>query len=536
MNIKEKDSLPTGKTCPTCQASYSADAQRCTNDNSLLAVVKRDPFIGTVIADRFEIKEEIGKGGFSTVYLANQISLNREVAIKILHSDFANNPIKTRRFQNEAEAISCLSHPNIAGVHDYGVLPEGQPYLVMEYARGKTISELVKEKGLFHSQTAVPLFIQACDGMAQAHSKGLVHRDIKPSNIILVEGDDGNLIVKILDFGLAKMITGDDDVEDLTRTGEVLGTPAYMSPEQCRGEMVDKRTDIYSFGCVMYMMLSGKQPLAGENTFELINKQISYNPPPLSRQVSDIPKRLEKIVSKTLAKEPDDRFQSFVNLKDALMGKEATPLEKLRSIFSSETREVTPKKHLLVRRITYGTTFGIIALLAVFSTQFLLNQHDTIKASNRENEFLTTNATYRFPPLSFQYSSIFEPFTTEFKDPSVRKRFKHRFINDAYIDFKHFGYRDIDEIVAVQDKYHKSLPGFQEISPFQWIKFGKQDKFRGYQHIFTHNGLEGKALYERHVYFIYKNDCYKFKMVCFQKDLDRISVLFDQLLESCDAT
>lgn len=535
MNFKEEDSLITGKTCPTCQASYSVDAQRCTTDGSLLAVVKRDPFVGTIIADRFEIKKVIGKGGFSTVYLANQKSLNREVAIKILHSDFANNPLKIRRFQNEAEAISCLSHPNIAAVHDYGVLPEGQPYLVMEYANGKTISEIVKEKGKFSNPEAVTLFIQACDGLAEAHTKGLIHRDIKPSNIILVGSEEGTLRVKILDFGLAKMITGDDDVEDLTRTGEVLGTPAFMSPEQCRGEFVDKRTDIYSFGCVMYMMLSGQQPLSGENTFELIKKQISYKPPPLGRLVSDIPKRMERIVSKALAKEPDERFQSFADLKDALLGNEPSLLDNLRSIFNSGSSEAKTKKHQLVKRVTYGTTFGAIALVAVLSTQFAVKQYENIKAGERENQFLTKKKNYRFGHLSFNYSAILEPFAGQFKDPSVRKRFKHRFIEDAYVDFKHFGFRDIDEIVAVQDKYHKSHPGFKEISAFKWITFGKQGKFRGYQHIFTHDGPDGKRLYERHIYCIYKKDCFKFKLICFEKDLDSISVLFDQLLDSCDA-
>jgi serine/threonine protein kinase/Flp pilus assembly protein TadD len=279
-----------------------------------------DPLIGQTVAGHYEILEPLGTGAWSTVYKASQKPLNRLVAVKVMHSHLMKSPDKVARFQREAEAASSLLHPSVATVFDYGLLAQGQPFIVMECMEGQPLAEILEKEGALPVDRAVGIFKQALEGLAAAHEKGIIHRDVKPSNLFVTKSGAAEQ-VKILDFGVAKLTSPDDSRASLTQTGESVGTPDYMSPEQWTGQrQIDQRSDIYSFGCVMYHVLTGKQPIAGNTMFDSMHQHI-YDVPDEFRKVSPdlrIPESIEAVVFKALAKDPNDRYQTCAELLKAL--------------------------------------------------------------------------------------------------------------------------------------------------------------------------------------------------------------------------
>lgn len=326
----EKLVKPVIKECLICGLQSSDNIAVCPEDGSALISVKPDPYVGTSIADRFDIISLIGSGGMGNVYKARQHSIDRFVAIKILHTDRTTKPTGLRRFQQEAKTASNLSHENIVNVFDFGVLPDNVPYLVMEYVEGQSLYEVLKDGPLSIDRT-INIFSQACDALAHAHQKGVVHRDIKPSNIMLVKTDTKYDVVKVLDFGIAKILTPHDESEpSITVTGEVFGSPHYMSPEQCTGKPFDARSDIYSLGCVVYEAITGRPPVSGENVLETIFKHSSDTPQSFAKVRPEvvIPQQLEAIVFKALEKNPENRFQSMIAFKRNLEFATSFPDEK----------------------------------------------------------------------------------------------------------------------------------------------------------------------------------------------------------------
>lgn len=279
--------------------------------------------VGKIIGDKYEVLETIGGGGMGMIYKAKHILMKRIVAIKMMHPQYVSSASNLKRFQQEAQAASALSHPNILAVFDFGLTPEGAPFLVMDFLEGTNLAEVLDEVGLLPASRATNIFAQACAGLAHAHSKGVIHRDLKPGNIMLVEFDQRKDFVKIVDFGIAKVLPSGDESESshLTQTGEVFGSPLYMSPEQCRGRNLDIRSDIYSLGCVMYRTLTGSSPFFGQDPMECMYKQVNEAPNKFFETNPDTkaPEALEAIVFKCLAKEPADRFQTMSELKDALL-------------------------------------------------------------------------------------------------------------------------------------------------------------------------------------------------------------------------
>lgn len=274
--------------------------------------------IGTTIDDRYELKALIGRGGMSAVYAARDIRLRKTVAVKMLLPHLVENPQNLQRFHQEAAAASNLSHPNIVSIHNYGETIDGNPYLVMDYLEGETLSQLITQHGSLSVDRAVPIFLQICAALSHAHENGVVHRDLKPSNVTLVTIEGKADIIKILDFGIAKILpTEGRDAVKLTQTGEIFGSPLYMSPEQCRGERLDTRADIYSMGCLMYEALTGSPPFSGENSLEVMYKHISETPPSFAAMNAGVslPDRLEAIVFKSLAKDVNARYQTMKELK-----------------------------------------------------------------------------------------------------------------------------------------------------------------------------------------------------------------------------
>jgi len=257
------------------------------------------------IAGRFRIEREIGTGGMGTVYLATHLGLERPVAVKIIRREFAGDADVADRFLREARTMAKLRHPNAAMIFDAGNLPDGRHFIVMEFVEGETLSQALARQGRFSATQAVNIATQICDVLEEAHRLGIVHRDLKPSNILL-----GKRGVCVLDFGVAKVLASSAEsthTHASTGSGQIVGTPRYMSPEQCLGQRVGARSDLYSLGILLYEMLAGRPPFVDPLQSALLVKQATAQAPPLPRLRQDIPRPLALAVHSLLAKRPDDR-------------------------------------------------------------------------------------------------------------------------------------------------------------------------------------------------------------------------------------
>jgi predicted Ser/Thr protein kinase len=268
--------------------------------------VSRPPQPGDLIADRFELEELVGTGGMSTVFRARDAQLGRRVAIKILHERYADDPEYLERFRREARAVARLSHPNIVTVIDRGD-DGGRQYIVFEHVEGENLKELVQRTGRLPVRRALELVLPVAQGLAFAHEQGLVHRDVKPQNVLLSrEGE-----VKVTDFGIARSLHVEHGV---TQTGTVLGTGEYLAPEQASGDPVSPATDVYSLGVVLWELLAGEVPFAGENFVAVALRHINEPLPSLREQRPDVSPRLAAAVERALAKDPAQRFPSMAAL------------------------------------------------------------------------------------------------------------------------------------------------------------------------------------------------------------------------------
>jgi len=531
--------LIIGKVCPTCLFKYSPDMERCPDDNSILAVIKRDPFIGKMIAEKYQVIEILGMGGFSTVYKAEQTSLRRAVAVKILHAEFVDKPDKIRRFQHEAESISTLVHSNVASVYDYGVLAQGQPYLVLEYAPGKTLSAVLSDTKVLSPERAVNIFIQCCDGVAAAHRMGIIHRDLKPSNIVLLESD-GVEHVKILDFGLAKVISGDGSAsENLTMTGEVLGTPAYMAPEQCMGTAMDLRTDIYCFGCVMYEALSGKLPLEGDSSYEVMHKHINEAPITLSKSGPSVPPRLVRIVNKALQKDPDDRYQSFEELKDALMGVEPNLTSEIKSILFSGANAKLSKRNRAFRRKVFLASWCALLLVIAFTGLLVYENSQTVRKKEISKRFANKLSKFDNGKVSFDYPAEFHATEVPDDGSGVIEHFEHRFAHNVSFDVKLLDSKavagndkDLMTSAIYQRAIHASYPNFTELKPLQEIEFGANKSIHGFETEFIHKKVFEGYFREKHVYFGSPDSIWKLKFFCPLETHERYEKMFDIVFDT----
>jgi serine/threonine protein kinase/Tol biopolymer transport system component len=282
--------------------------------------------------DAYELIRPLGRGGMGEVWLATEVHLRRKVALKLLPLDLTRDTTRVTRFQQEARAASALSHPNVCVIHALGMTADGQHYIAMEYVEGQTLrARLVGERLLLRE--ALDIAIQIASALAAAHASGIVHRDIKPENVML--RPDG--VVKVLDFGLAKLTSAaDSDAAQSTQTafrteaGSVVGTVAYMSPEQARGQPVDARTDIWSLGVLLYEMVAGRSPFPGQSSSDVLAAILQNEPAPLARFDPDLPTELQRIVGKTLRKERSQRYQT---VQDLLLD-----LQALREEIQSQAR------------------------------------------------------------------------------------------------------------------------------------------------------------------------------------------------------
>lgn len=290
---------------------------------SQITGVPEDPMVGRLLGKKYRLDSLIGTGATAAVYRATHVDLGRAFAVKVLHQQHAHDNQFVQRFRGEARAASRLEHVNVARVTDFGHEDDGLLYLVMELLVGRSLEAVLAASGKLPAKNAVDLVIQASNGIAFAHDIGIIHRDVKPENLMLVSqrDDDGNPkdLVKVCDFGLAKLRDRDpDQEEDLTTVGMLMGSPAYMSPEQTRGETVDARTDIYSLGITLFEALSGALPHDGNSLEELFAQKIMHPPRPLAQLVPDIDPDLAAWVNAALSTDPAKRPQTMRAFRDGL--------------------------------------------------------------------------------------------------------------------------------------------------------------------------------------------------------------------------
>ncbi len=303
-----------------------------------------DDLIGQTIGGHYEILSRIGSGGMSTVYKARHTLLDKFVAIKFILPKLIYDKQTAKRFQQEAKAATELHHENICAVKEFEIHKENRAFLVMDYLDGKSLTDVIAKEGKLSSRRALDIAAQICTGLSHAHSKNVIHRDIKPANIVLVKDGRGEESVRIVDFGLAKLLRNDPANPNLTQSGEVFGTPNYMSPEQCLGRGVDVRSDIYSFGCLMHEMYLGRPPFQASSNIEVIMNHV--NDSPEIKGADDV----EVLILKCLEKSPDKRYATADQL-----------LEDINSLRGNEKLVHAKKDNTSKTRTRIG-----IALILIF--------------------------------------------------------------------------------------------------------------------------------------------------------------------------
>ncbi|MGZ8847683.1 MAG: serine/threonine protein kinase [Pyrinomonadaceae bacterium] len=306
------------KACPACGKEYSNTSTLCPVDGAVLQKTE-DPLIGETLAGKYLVEELIKRGGMGAVYRGKHILMDKRVAIKVLHPSLAVDDHVVARFSREAKAASRISHPHAVSVTDFGEAENGVVFLVMEYLDGRTLKDFIKSKGPMPIDQVSEILRQVAGALDAAHEQGVVHRDLKSDNIMISDTKGGEW-AKVLDFGIAKIQQpeGVRDV-DITAANLVIGTPQYMSPEQCsQSGPIDARSDVYSLGIIVYEMFVGRVPFTGESPTVIMMKQVQDEPPSILEARPDLPPEVGKILARTLAKQPDDRFQTAGELSKAL--------------------------------------------------------------------------------------------------------------------------------------------------------------------------------------------------------------------------
>jgi serine/threonine-protein kinase len=284
---------------------------------------QQDPFIGRdILNGQFQILQKIGSGGMGSVYKALQPAMNRMVAVKILHPKLANRKDLVSRFRREARAMSHLTHPNTVKVYLYGELEDGSLYIVMEFLEGKNLNQTVRAEGPMKLERGLPILIQVCNALDEAHRQGIIHRDLKPENIFVTQQGGMKDYAKVLDFGLAKVTEREMRPGSiiLTQEGMVFGTPEFMSPEQAQGKTLTAASDIYSLAVILYEVLTGKLPFEAKNPMEYIQLHVTAKPKPINERVAGktFPPLLWTVLEQALAKKVEERFSSAADFANAL--------------------------------------------------------------------------------------------------------------------------------------------------------------------------------------------------------------------------
>ncbi|MBI1966621.1 MAG: serine/threonine protein kinase [Gemmatimonadetes bacterium] len=337
------------KICPVCSAEYTDDVKFCKNDGTTLrAAAPTSDLVGQVVADRYHVIKKLGEGGMGQVYLAEHVKMGRRSAIKVMNPSMVHDPDAVARFNREASNASRITHPNVCAIYDFGETPDGLIYLAMEFIEGEPLTDLLEREGALKATRAVTIFMQVADALQAAHDLGIVHRDLKPDNIMITKGRDGADMVKVVDFGIAKAVGGDDAGQKVTKTGLVVGTPEFMSPEQLSGDKLDGRSDLYSLALVFYKMLTGQLPFEAATVQETMIKRLTDEPVKLAKARPDLsfPPGIQETLDAALTRSPVDRYQAvskFANDVAGVVGFQrgaspATPIPATKAAVEGQTQ------------------------------------------------------------------------------------------------------------------------------------------------------------------------------------------------------
>ena len=407
------------KYCPACDRRYEDEMRLCGVDGTALEVVrednvKRDAYIGRTIKGRYQIIKKLGEGGMGAVYLAEQISMARKVALKVLQGNYARDEEFIGRFRREARLAASLNHPYIVTVYDFDQGDDGALFIAMEYIDGKSLTEVIRRDGPLDIGRAARLGIQITEGLAAAHRSGVIHRDIKPDNIMVVGAEDVEM-VKLMDFGIARL-RDSGSMSRLTRAGVIMGTPAYMAPEQAEGAEVSERTDIYALGIVLYEMLSGSVPFRASTPGAVLVKQIQERPLALRTLRREIPAAIESTVMQALEKDPSKRQRDMREmahglkrierpaadepLSSTMVGEQATMFDEApRTIAATQIWQSEPAgKPKIAGKYLIG---GLVTVVALGALTFALlrpsNPPSKDQASPRESKIEVTDESANRP-------------------------------------------------------------------------------------------------------------------------------------------
>jgi eukaryotic-like serine/threonine-protein kinase len=307
--------------CPSCGAKLLPTDTECRSCGAASPHTsgKVDPLLGVTIADKYTILEHLGSGAMGRVYRARQTALDKEVAIKLMHQHLANDPKVVKRFHREAKTASRLSHPHSLQILDFGEAPDGTLYIAMELLDGDDLLTVIEHDSPLTPARILHFFREILSALEAAHRANIIHRDLKPENVLVLEGPDGDEHVKVCDFGIAKIVEQEGG-SAITVTGFVCGTPEYMAPEQARGEVIDRRADIYAAGCMLYQMLTATLPFTAESALGIITKHLTQEvqPPRERRPEWNIPHSLEQVCLTAMAKEREARFTDAGKMLRAL--------------------------------------------------------------------------------------------------------------------------------------------------------------------------------------------------------------------------
>ncbi len=384
---RDQISVPSIELRP--DASQQSYKKKSTNFAKNTSINNETSLEGTTLDKRFRILECVGQGGMSEVYKAEHIMLQKMVAIKVLHKQQELESIE--RFQQEAKAISALDHRNIVKVYAFGASEQDRLYLAMDFLEGKSLSDILEAEQRLSWRRVVEYGIQIAQGLEQAHARGIVHRDLKPSNIIIEVDEYNNEIVKVVDFGIAKLTEeSGKEVKDLTQDGNTCGSPPYMSPEQCMGELSDARSDVYSFGIMLYELLTGVRPISGRSALEMMTNHVEQTPEFFETSCPEavIPASLETIVRKCLEKDRKDRYQCMSDIHRDLkqVGSNSDEESDLadsnqKALTTKKDQEKQQRRRTTILAVTIGGI--ILATSAVLTCSFYLPQKELTDLKSR---------------------------------------------------------------------------------------------------------------------------------------------------------
>ena len=300
--------------CTNCRLEFAHDALFCPNCGTAKSRVDdSDPLTGSTVGERYQLVRQIGQGASGAIYLAEHVTLRRKVVVKVLHHELSRDDLAIERFRREAITVGELDNDHIVQIFDFGRTADGRLYLAMEYLEGHTLADVLEQKGRLDTEMVVDVLTQLGEALIEAHAMGYVHRDLRPRNMFLALRRTRANYLKLLDFGLAKLVEQEGEAAS-TSLGMTFGDPHYMSPEQARGEPVDRRADIYSMGCIAYEMLTGNPPFHGGKVFDVLTRHVEEKPRSLAEVAPSTPAWLERAVMRCLAKSADDRYITVYRL------------------------------------------------------------------------------------------------------------------------------------------------------------------------------------------------------------------------------